>query len=215
MARYQSYGPRLAVAVLLLVLCCAGCSGRGHRGAEGSDAAGPIYSPNGEVLSGGPLGHPSCEAAMSNWFERVDADHDGSIDLNEFLVDTRRQFAVMDRDKDGYITPDELADYRAPYLYPEARSSAAEAAPSPEGAEEKRGRRSGEGSNFAAKRGRGDDANDQPDPVMSADVKLRNRVSLADFIAYARQEFAALDLKHDGHLSLREVQNLCQARQRP
>ncbi|HUB94266.1 MAG TPA: EF-hand domain-containing protein, partial [Stellaceae bacterium] len=76
---------------------------------------GPIFSPNGEPLSGGPLGDPSCKDAMQKWLARVDANHDGTIEVSEFMADARRQFSAMDLDKSGVLTPDILARYRAPY----------------------------------------------------------------------------------------------------
>ena len=60
-----------------------------------------IFSPNGEPLSGGTLGHPSCVEAIAGWFDRVDTNHDGIIDRNELLADARIQFLRMDRDGDG------------------------------------------------------------------------------------------------------------------
>lgn len=200
MARHDRSRPGLVAALLLLF--CAGC---GDRSAH---AVGPIYSPNGEMLNGGPLGHPSCEVAMSQWFARADTDHDGALELNEFIADTRRQFAVMDLDKDGYITPAELADYRGPFVYPEARAAAAD------GGETARQDRGGGFSLFGFGGGRENTSNEPSDPVMSADVNMRNRVSLADFIAYARKEFGSLDAKHDGHVTLSEVQDLCTAQPR-
>ena len=101
--------PVLVAALLLL----AGCSRFGGR--DRPEDTGPIYSPNGEPLNGGALGHPSCAAAMAQWFDRVDANHDGAIDRAEFLADAARQFAAMDLDHDGVITPSELAQYRLPF----------------------------------------------------------------------------------------------------
>jgi hypothetical protein len=184
--------------------------GRGDRSAE-SAGRGPIYSPNGEPLSGGPLGPSTCEDAMARWFDRVDANHDGAISWDEFVADARRQFAVMDLDKDGVIVPAELAQYRAPYLPGPAREARQGEARSATDDTEKRQRERGRGD-----RGEGSDggsvAIDQPDPVMLADVNLRNHVSLADFIAYAARNFANLDTGPKGHLDKADLVRLCAAR---
>ncbi len=155
---------------------------------------GPIYSPNGEPLTGGPLGEPSCEAALGGWFARVDADHSGAIDEGEFLADANRQFAAMDLDKNGALTPDELARYRAPYINPNAL----------------RGRDYEDQGRGARDEGRGPPPQeDVEDPVMVADTALRNRVTRDDFLGYARRNFAALDTNHDGQLERAEVLATC------
>jgi hypothetical protein len=110
---------RFALLLVPLAACGSlpyfggGRSAHNHDG--GSAAARLIFSPNGEPLSGGPLGHPACGEAMDRWFDRVDANHDGWIDRDEFLADARAQFARMDLDHDGNITSDELATFRAPF----------------------------------------------------------------------------------------------------
>lgn len=191
---------RTAPLVLVAVLALGGCFGHHDRDVP----AGPIYSPNGEPLSGGPLGHPACDAAMARWFDRVDADHDGTIDLAEFLADARRQFAAMDFAKDGVLVPAELAQYRAPYA--DARLLRQEEEP-PE--PQKRGQRGG------SERGGDRSGNsiptslDRADPVMMADVTLHNRVTLAEFVSYSRRNFASLDANHDGRLSRDEVLATC------
>ena len=55
----------------------------------------------------------------------------------------------------------------------------------------------------------GGNAAEQPDPVMSADATLRNRVSLDDFLAYEQHQFGELDANRDGRLSKPEVLRLC------
>lgn len=184
---------RTALLVLAVALALGGCSGR-DRGV----APGPLYSPNGEPLSGGPLGHPTCAAAMTGWFERADANHDGIIDEAEFLADARRQFAAMDLDRNGVLVPAELAQYRAPYAAEAQRQE-----PEPE-EPETRGRR-------GAQRGASSlpTFQDRTDPVMIADVNLHNQVTLAQFLAYARRNFAGLDSDHDGRLSRDEVLATC------
>jgi EF hand len=127
-----------------------------------------IYAPTGEPLSGGPLGHPVCTAAMSKWFDRVDLNHDGSIDRVEYLAEARRQFAAMDLDRTGSLTPSELAQYRAPYGI-DARPSKHRSDSEPALA-----------------------ADDRPDPVMAADDKMRFEVSLDQFLRYQYMVFSAL-----------------------
>lgn len=199
----------LAMALAALVVV-GGCSA-GHHGhaARGNRSAGLLYSPNGEPLNGGPLDHPPCPEAMSAWFARVDANHDGVIDASEYLADARRQFAAMDLDGDGEITPAELAQYRAPYENDTmaAQPGAAETSAQPNGGE---GRRRQRHNGAAGSRSSGAGAGtDQADPVMVADVQLRFRVSLAEFLAFETRKFAALDKDGDGRLTKDELLQTC------
>lgn len=109
-------------AVIVALASCTGPGGRGRGdrdgpsgGRMGQMAAPIVYSPNGEPLSGGPLGQPSCKLALEYWLDRADADHDGRLDRNEFLADARAQFARQDLDHLGYLTTDVLERYREPY----------------------------------------------------------------------------------------------------
>jgi len=170
------------------MLALGGCSGRERDKPPPEPSARVLFSPNGEPLNGGALGRPKCEDALARWFDRVDADHDGTLARDEFLGDARRQFAVMNLDRDGLLTPSVLARYRAAF----AGTPAADAADHP---------RDG-------KRG-ADLVTGGPDPVMAADVHLRNQVSLDDFLAHAERVFAALDINRDGRLGRDEVLRLC------
>ncbi len=190
-------GPLVPALALLCLL--AGCGSLIGGGAE-RDL--PVDSPNGEPLSGGPLGKVSCDLALSGWFDRVDTNRDGAIDGSEFDADAMRQFAAMDSDKDGYLTPPELSIYRAPYR-PEPRT---------------RQRRDRNERRSFWDWSKDDDElgdlprNNLPDPVMAADTNLDQRVSLAEFRAYARRKFAMLDIDRDGKLSRDEVRRLCKGR---
>jgi EF hand len=183
-------GPRgRALAASLAVLSLAAC---GLFGSEPTYVRrGPIYSPNGEPLSGGPLGAPGCAEAMGRWLARVDGGSGGTIGLDAFLADARRQFAAMDLDHTGVLTPDILARYRAPYLADEAHAETREPERRRRGADEH------------------DITQDRADPVMLADVSLRNRVTRAEFLAYARRNFAALDRNKDGRLDRDELAAAC------
>lgn len=209
---------RLTVLFMLASLCLGACGShrRDAAAAVRNRSLEPIFSPNGEPLNGGPLGHPACNDAVSGWFARVDANHDGTLDLDEFLADARRQFAVMDLDKNGEITPDELSAYRAAFDASLSLTPAEEADAAPAAGGGKGRHRRGGATGSSGARAKIDVSGDTPDPVMSADVNLKFRVTLADFIAYERQAFTQLDLKRNGRVTLTEVQrSLCPAEANP
>jgi len=204
-----------AVSVLSALLVA--CGGADKETAQRIAAARVIYSPNGEPLSGGPLGHPSCEDALARWFDRLDTDRTGTIDLDQYLADAQRQFTAMDLDKQGAITADELARYRAPY---ESASMPETSASAPESTN--RAPRSGQGAHrpgqssagpraSASGDPRGRSSDDEPDPVMAADVHLQFKVTLPDFLAYADRKFVELNAKRDGRLAKIDALALCQS----
>jgi Ca2+-binding EF-hand superfamily protein len=179
----------------IFVLALAGCTNvQRYLSGEGPPPFRTFYSPNGEVLNGGPLGKPSCSDAMTAWFNRTDSNHDGRLTREEFFADARRLFAIMDLDHDGVITPAELDRYRDPF------------SPPPEQRSTNRNDRNRNTQN----RGRDSlTAGDTPDPVMSSDVRLRNVVDLQDYLIHAEKVFASLDKKRDGALDLRETVDFC------
>jgi len=187
----------IRAAPFVLVLVLGACSLWPN---DEPKAVGTLYSPNGEPLNGGPLGHPKCEDALGRWFDRVDANHDGAVDWPEFLADARRQFAVMDLDKEDALTPPVLARYRAPYA---AELPPPRAPTQDELREGERRKRRGDKVDVAPL------GEDRPDPVMLADVTLRNRVTRDQFLAYAGRNFASLDADHDGRLTRAEIVKRC------
>ena len=152
-----------------------------------------VYSPNGEVLNGGPLGRPTCEEALTGWLNRIDTNHDGRISLEEFLADGRKQFAIMDIDHDGLITPSELDRYRATYKT----------------ADDERSTGNTDRRRDPARNSITDSS--QPDPVMASDVRLRNQVSLQDYLVHAEKVFATMDRKRDGFITRDETLATCKA----
>jgi hypothetical protein len=187
------------VAIFILILAITGCTSVQHY----IDGSPPppfrtFYSPNGEVLNGGPLGKPSCSDAITSWFNRADTDHNGRLTREEFLADARRQFAVMDLDHDAVITPVELDRYRDPFSPPQ----------------EKQSTNRNDRSRGNQDRGRSSlTAGDTPDPVMAADIRLRNVVDLQDFMFHAEKVFLSLDKKHEGSLDVRAATTACKAQE--
>jgi hypothetical protein len=187
-------------AVALVAALLAGCGGGDRSGPP------PVpFSPNGEPLVGAPgaSGTPACEPALAQWLDMADRDRDGSLDQAEFMADAARWFAVMDANRDGAVTPDELTVLRLKLMPPVIQPGSTER----ERAEALRRERRGW---FGGRPVRG--PNDRPDPVMSADVNLDNRVTWEEFQAQAARIFAGLDRNRDGRVSKDEVLAICASR---
>jgi len=188
------------LAMLLIVSACASHGGGISRT---TPLARPIlFSPNGEPLSGGPLKYPSCDDALAGWFTRVDANHDGFIDHNEFMADARVQFDVMDITHDGSLTAAKLAIFRQPYEDNDRGITSADSSP----AAGHRSEHPGERPTPSQSR---QPYSEPEDPVMSADRTLSFRVTLADFLAAAEENFNHMDSDHRKMLTLANVQNRC------
>lgn len=170
-----------------------------------------VFSPNGEPLTGGRLDRAACAQALAGWFERIDVNHDGFIDRQEFLDDAKAEFARMDMDHDGFITSDELSVYRAPFLPADSDrlaprdSSRQPPAATPAQAEERKraARQNRGGGDLAARTVPAGIA----DPVMSADTNLDFKVSQREFLTQAEEVFARFDADHDGRLSPVEIED--------
>lgn len=189
------------VGTVILGAAALGACGGGRDRAERGPPPPPI-SPNGEPLLAGAAG-TSCEAALGQWFDAADLNHDGALDAAEFLADAMRWFAVMDLNHDGAVTPDELTTLRLKLMPP--------AAPPARGSAEERAERGGRGGFLGFGESSPRRSNERPDPVMSADVNLDNRVTAEEFRAQAERVFAGLDRNHDGRLTKDEVMIGCEA----
>ncbi len=175
-------GRRLRTILLAVTACLLGGCAKPTTDDHGRLV---IYSPTGEPLSGGPLGHPACDDSIGKWFDRVDANHDGTIDRGEYLSDASRQFAAMDLDRTGLLTPSELAQYRAPYSV-EVKSKKHDDDKEPILT-----------------------ADDRPDPVMAADDKMRFEVSRDQFLRYQNRFFSSLPGADKGKVAREPFLDLC------
>jgi hypothetical protein len=202
---------RRRTALVGILICAAvslGACGGGGRDRDRDERGPPPVpvSPNGEPLVAGGPG-ASCEAALGQWFDAADLNHDGALDWTEFSADATRWFAVMDTNHDGAVTPDELTALRLKLTPPAARPA--------RGSDEERAERAAERGGFLGFGGSSPRRPlERPDPVMSADVNLDNHVTPEEFQAQAAQIFAGLDRKHDGRLTKDEVLVGCQAQGR-
>lgn len=62
---------------------------------------------------GGPGKHGGKYGGPGKFFEKLDADKDGSVTEQEFIDGNKEKFARMDSNKDGKVTKDELDAHHA------------------------------------------------------------------------------------------------------
>jgi Ca2+-binding EF-hand superfamily protein len=199
-----------------LLAAFSGCGTSHHRDSENAidPKRGPtsmIYSPNGEPLNGGSLGRPTCQEALSRWFDGVDAKHDGAISRGEFLADAQTQFRRMDIDNNGYLVSEELKRFRLPYRQEattQTASSAQNADSGQPGSQRRHGRGNGTGDHSGSS-AQSDQDNLLPDPVMSADTNNDFKVTPGEFMTQAGNIFTTLDADHNGFLSRDEILKPC------
>ncbi|QJE71839.1 hypothetical protein HHL28_00780 [Aerophototrophica crusticola] len=155
-------------------------------------------------LAGEPLGRPARDKdayveSTLDWFGQADRDGDGKLSPAELEADVARFFGSLDADGDGAVNSRELADSRL-RLAASFHAPREDAAPSPDGPP--RGGPMGRGG-MAGGMG--------ADPVMSADLDLDFRVTLAELQAQAGRKLATADRDRDGALSRAEAQAAAEA----
>ena len=213
------HGPSLVMSWIVTAMLAACAPHHEHdHGTSSSPAARTTatrFSPNGEPLTGGALGHPSCTEALGQWFDRSDSDYDGSLTRAEFLADARTQFGRMDLDHDGFITSDELSTFRQPFTETRHEPRERQAKPPDAGQPNHHGSHRDRDANppggSGAPRSSGAQPGSTPDPVMSADTNLDFKVSLDEFLKQADGVFDGMDSDHDGRLSQTEALHACPA----
>jgi Ca2+-binding EF-hand superfamily protein len=166
-----------------------------------------------------PVGEPfrpngRADDTLADWFRQADVNHDGYLTLDEMQKDAERFFATLDVNHDGEIDPEEITRYET-VVAPEVSTSHLGFASfgDDEGRERGGRRRHGRGwSDDGADEGHQGAARygllDLPEPVSSADADFNRGVSRAELVRAATQRFIALDVDHQGKLSLAVLETL-------
>nr|WP_243843260.1 hypothetical protein [Sphingomonas vulcanisoli] len=146
------------------------------------------------------------------WFAQADTNHDGKITLAEFRADAMRFFAILDRDHDHEIGPEEIEHYEQ-VIAPETGITGGGPI------DENFGhpiQDNGDGSAPESKpkfdpAGQGVTPYSYlalPEPVIAADTDFNRGVSEQEFLAAASRRFALLDVNHDGAITRDELPKL-------
>jgi len=209
------------LAPLLLSLAAAAGQASPAQAAETPHRFNRVFiSPMGEPFR--PSGRD--DDTLADWFHQADVNHDGFLSLDEMQKDAERFFAALDVNHDGEIDPDEINRYETAVAPEISTAHLGFASMGPAEGSERGGWGGGGGRRGAGgHRGRGwsddgaDDAHqggarygllDLPEPVSSADSDFNRGVSLGEFRQAATQRFVALDVDHQGQLSLAVLETL-------
>lgn len=180
----------------------------------------PFISPMGEPFRARSVG----EDTLARWFYQADRNHDGFLTPDEMQADAERFFPEIDADHDGEIDPDEIVRYEwqvAPEIQVNAKLRRART-PAEQAAFEKQDSKRAEDEGGRDQR-RGSHGRDyqmeqgpqgagryallnMPEPVAAADSDFNRSITLAEFKAAAVARFQILDTKHQGRLSLQELE---------
>lgn len=98
----------MPLAVLMFLAAQASTPGDGRSPIVVTGRGGvPFISPLGEPIRA----RTPNEDTLARWFNQVDRNHDGFLTPDELVADAERYFAMLDTDHSGEIDPDELARY--------------------------------------------------------------------------------------------------------
>ncbi len=179
----------------------------------------PFISPMGEPFRA----HSPGDDALADWFHQADRNHDGFITLDEMVADAERFFATLDTNHDGEIDPDELDHYEwevAPEIQVNSRTRRAPGQPAPVvqtadlGEDQPTDRRKRRGIDDDSSLGMGGALQGAarygllniPEPVAAADADFNRSITLEEFRQAAVARFQLLDIKHEGRLTLDELE---------
>lgn len=177
----------------------------------------PFISPMGEPIRA----RTANEDTLARWFNRTDLNHDGFLTPDELEADAQRYFEILDTNHDGQIDPDELVRYEwqvAPEIQINSRFRHARA-PGEAPPKEEKDQSADQPDRDRASRDRYklDDGPqgaarysllNLPEPVAAADADFNRSISLQEFRQAALDRFQVLDKKHQGRVSLQDLEAL-------
>ena len=183
----------------------------------------PFISPMGEPFRS----RSPDDDTVADWFNQADRNHDGYLTADEMQADAERFFRTLDTNHDGQIDPDELAQYEwqvAPEIQVNSRQRhrrGDQAVATAADDDDQGGLPANDDRSRKRKRpdpgmGIGIDGSPMgaarysllniPEPVAAADTDFNRVITLDEFRQAARERFQLLDTKHEGKVSLAELE---------
>lgn len=212
----------MSIAVAFIALALAAPTADAERPIYvNGHAWAPFISPMGEPFRA----HSKSDDTLADWFRKADRNGDGVLTADEMVADADRFFRTLDTNHDGQIDPDELANYEyeiAPDVQVNSRRRPAPGDSSPR-VEQHRPDSAG----FAGHR-RGEEQLDEdqlglggklqgaarygllnmPEPVAAADTDFNRAITLTEFREAALRRFSLLDTRHQGQLTLAQLETI-------
>lgn len=172
-----------------------------------------------------PMGEPFRQRVphddpLADWFHQADRNHDGYLTADEMVLDAYRFFDTLDLNHDGILDPDEIDRYEQD-VAPEVGGEplALQGPQSVDDTDPSDLDTSDVDQNKQATRIKGGGDSDQsntgagrfalidiPEPVAAADTDLSRSVTRDEFRRAAILRFNLLDSKHEGRLTLAELE---------
>jgi hypothetical protein len=130
------------------------------------------------------------------WFNRLDSNSDGKLDINEFRADALFFFKLLDRNSDGVVDSSEVTYYEQ-HIVPQVLL--APGADLEDGALQRLDR-------LALDQGAAPyTLFGEPEPVRSADRQFNYRITLQEFLDQSDRHFHILDKKNQGFVVLADL----------
>jgi hypothetical protein len=159
-----------------------------------------FIAPDGQPFRTGP----NLPAPVVQWFNQLDADHDGVITREEFMQDSMNFFGFLDVDHDGVISGFENTRYEtrvAPEITVGGPPAFADAI-DPNAATSSDPNRPAHHTVLPVEGAARFSFINEPQPIRVADRDLNWQVSEAEWRVHAERRFDLLDEDHDGRLTL-------------
>jgi Ca2+-binding EF-hand superfamily protein len=170
----------MAVPLILILAAAAAQTPAPVPAIRGPARGRAFMSPMGEPFFGRQQG----EDGLATWFAQADRNRDGLLTIDELADDAQRFFLTLDTNHDGEIDPDEITHYEE-FIQPNKTDNEV-----------------GAGRLGLLQ---------IPEPVASADTNFNRGVSAEEFRQAARARFQLLDTNRTGGLSLSQLQGTRQA----
>ena len=209
--------PRMISKLAIAAAACgllAACASPPGEEAPVRGRVNVFISPMGEPFRGGA----NDPYPLDRWFTRVDANHDGALEWEEFKADADVFFRQLDTNHDGVLDGAEVSAYEqdiAPEILPRvARLTAKDIAPLPSSdPETNRDRAERQDATGPVTRPRAGllagaavfGVTSEPEPVAASDTDFDGKVTLAEWDQSARRRFDLLDKNQDGRIDRAEL----------